>query len=350
MHDRLLSALQSLTEVRLVAALRDERLGFTDPKDLRVFVPDIHLISEKRRREGGFKFGTNHEELLTDVFDALRKLKTGAAGTETVAVYVMGDLLDLWRETPVLDERLDAAAVIRDDHEDLVAAILDPALRARFLLGNHDFDLHRWSDYVGWDRRYFLPDRTLQAPSSILLHGDVLSWVESFPDAVQQILVFLFAPHRSAQSHDLAEMERLVRRSHGKRNYRNFIQAASPQDLGELILPGDDAVPARYNVAVQGSAPQDRLKHLATAWRKTQQANREFEMNLRVMFIGHTHFSRIAVRETDTGEFFALVDCGAWIENCTWIEDAQQITAPSAQIAALSNNEVRIYQLGEPGA
>lgn len=348
MHDRLLSALSSLTEIRLVAALRDERLGFPDSQDLRVFVPDLHLISARRQRKGGFKFGTNHEALLTDVFAALKTLKAGAAATETVVVYLMGDFLDLWREEPVLKKRNDAAAAIRDDHEDLVAAVLDPGLRARFLLGNHDFDLYRWSDYVGWDRRYFLPDRTLQAPSALLMHGDALDWIEGLPDSVQQLMVYFFAPHLSPNSHELGEIGKLVARSHGRRNYRNYIQARAPLDLGALpaLVPGTQ-VPARHNVVTPGSGPKERLKHLASAWKETAKANKKYEMKLRVMFIGHTHFARIAVRETDAGEFFTLVDCGAWIENCSWIEEGRSITAPSAQIAAMCHNEVRIYQLGE---
>jgi UDP-2,3-diacylglucosamine pyrophosphatase LpxH len=348
MHQRLLSALKSLTEVRLVAALRDDRLGFADSNDLRVFVPDIHLISTRRQREGGFRFSTNQEDLLIDVFDTLRTLKRGAAANETVAVYVMGDFLDLWREEPVLNRRSDAAAVIRDDHEDLVVAALDPALRARFLLGNHDFDLHRWPDYVGWDRRYFLPDRTLQAPSVILMHGDAFDWIEKLPDSLQQIMVYFFAPHLSPNSHELGEIGRLVARSHGRRNYRTYIQAATPPDLGALqVLGTGTEVPERHNVVTSRSGPKERLKHLSSAWKETSKANQKYQMNLRVMFIGHTHGARIAVRETPGGEFFALIDCGAWIEDCSWTQDGRTLTAPSAQIAALCNNEVRIYQLGE---
>lgn len=348
MHERLLTALKSLTEVRLVSALRDERLGFPDAKDLRVFVPDLHLISARRQQEGGFKFGTNQEGLLTDVFDTLRTLKRGAAATETVAVYMMGDFLDLWREEPVLNQRNDAAAAIRDDHEDLVVAALDPALRARFLLGNHDFDLYRWPDYVGWDRRYFLPDRTLQAPSVIVMHGDAFDWIEKLPDPLQQIMVYFFAPHLSPNSHELGEIGRLVARSHGRRNYRNYIQAPTPAELGSLPLMGaGTAVPRRHNVVAPKAGPKERLKFLSSAWKETARANKDYQMNLRVMFIGHTHSARIAVRETDAGDFFALVDCGAWIENCSWTEEGRTITAPSAQIAALCHNEVRIYQLGE---
>ena len=348
MHDRLLSALESLTEVRLVAALRDDRLGFPDPKDLRVFIPDIHLITARRQQAGSFKFGTNREDLLVEVFTTLRRLKRDAAATETVVTYLMGDFLDLWRETPALDQRLDAAAAIRDDHEDLVAAVLDPALRTRFLLGNHDFDLYRWPDYVGWDRRYFLPDRTLEAPSAIVMHGDALDWIEKLPKAPRQILVYLFAPHLSPNSHDLGEMGRLVARSHGSRNYRNYLQAPTPSALGlaPRLAPGTP-VPDRHNVATSTAGPKPRLTHLSTAWKATARANDEYQMSLRVMLIGHTHAARIAVRETDAGEFFALVDCGAWIEHCSWTEAGQAFTAPSAQLAAMSHNEVRIYQLGE---
>lgn len=350
MHDRLLSALQSLTEVRLVASLKDSRLGFPERQDLRVFIPDIHLISEARRRAGGFKFGTNHEALLTEVFATLKELKIRAASSETVAVYLLGDFLDLWRETPRLNERRDAAAAIRDDHEDLVTAVFDPALRTRFLLGNHDFDLYRWSDYVGWDRRYFLPDPTRQSIRAILMHGDALDWVEKLPGPLKQIMVYLFAPETSANSHDLGEMGRLVTKSHGTRNYRNYLRARTPRDLGELpLLASGTPVSARHNVVTPESGPKGRLKHLTAAWKTTAEANRKYQMNLRVMFIGHTHFARLAVRETDAGAFFALVDCGAWIEKATWLQEGRRITAPSAQLAALSNNEVRIYQLGEVG-
>ena len=43
------------------------------------------------------------------------------------------------------------------------------------------------------------------------------------------------------------------------------------------------------------------------------------------------------------GTPFALVDTGAWIENCGEANGGQSI--PNAQITALSANQVRIYQL-----
>src|SRR6266404_723106 len=173
MHDRLLNALLSVANVRLVAALRDDRLGFPNDKDLRIFIPDIHLISEKRRKEGKFLYATNFTDLLTGVAGELINLKAGALDGETIVVYQLGDFLDLWREASGADDQLDVAARIKDDHQDLVLALLDDNLNARFLLGNHDFDLYRWPDYTAWERRYYLPDTAQAPPSVILLHGDI---------------------------------------------------------------------------------------------------------------------------------------------------------------------------------
>ena len=72
--------------------------------------------------------------------------------------------------------------------------------------------------------------------------------------------------------------------------------------------------------------------------------NRETGSKLRMVIIGHTHHARIATMKTPDGTPFALVDIGAWIENCSEEEGAAPV--PNAQIAALSENQVRIYQLG----
>src|SRR4030042_1318066 len=123
MHDQLLTILQSIANVRLVASLQDERLGFPDKKDIRIFIPDIHLISEKRRKQGGFIFATNHTELLTSLALGLTDLRTKKADDENIVVYQLGDFLDLWREAPGIDEQFDVASRIKDDHEDLWLAL-----------------------------------------------------------------------------------------------------------------------------------------------------------------------------------------------------------------------------------
>lgn len=343
MHDRLLNALQSVAKVRLVASLRDDRLGFPNDKDLRIFIPDIHLISEKRRKQGKFAYATNFPDLLTSVAVELTNLKAGAANNETIVVYQLGDFLDLWREASGADDQLDVAARIKDDHQDLVLALLDDNLNARFLLGNHDFDLYRWPDYTAWERRYYLPDSALTTPSVILLHGDIFDWVESLPDKVQDVFVFLFSPRVQPSEHALGQMRELVRQSHGARTYSNYIQNQQPATIGAVQAGEPDIIPARWNVQTAGSAPAQNLLFLESSYKCCVKANTDYDMDLRVAVIGHTHHARIAVRETPGGGLFTLIDCGAWIESC--IGDGDLAPTPNAQIAALSGNEARIYQL-----
>jgi UDP-2,3-diacylglucosamine pyrophosphatase LpxH len=344
MHSRLLASLLSVAKVNLVACLRDDRIGFPSNKDLRIFIPDIHLISEKRRKQGNFTFATNFPDLLTAVADALTELRAKKADDETIAVYQLGDFLDLWRENPGLDDKLEVASQIKDDHEDLVSALLDRRLKARFLLGNHDFDLYRWPDYSAWERRYYLPDASAQAPSLILLHGDIFDWVELMPDKVQDVFVYLFAPHLSPTDYSLGQMKALIKQSHGRRNYRTYIRAPKPVTVGHI---GDDMgnIPDIWNIQKEGSSSPENLKFLKSAYECCQKANKDYGMNLRAAVIGHTHHARIAVHETDKGDLFTLIDCGAWIENC--IADGESSSAPNAQIGALSANEARIYQLAK---
>ena len=131
--------------------------------------------------------------------------------------------------------------------------------------------------------------------------------------------------------------------SHGGRYYRNYIQNPQPATLGKVQAGEPDNIPARWNVQQEGAAPSQNLMFLDAAHKSCLKANNDYEMNLKVAVIGHTHHARIAVRETADGDLFTLIDCGAWIENC--IADGASKPTPNAQIAALSGNEARIYQL-----
>lgn len=344
LHDEFLSTLQSVANVRLVSSLRDPRLGFPAEDDIRIFLPDIHLITEKRRKEGKYRYASNCIRLLTNVLLAITKWKgQGSSASSTIVLYQIGDFLDLWRETPQASKQLDAAARIEEDHEDLVLALTDRRLKTRFLLGNHDFELFLSPNYVAWERRYYLPDQTVTAPGILLLHGDYFDWLEKLPDDLQRIFVYLFAPHVSANDYQLGEMRSLISRCHGSKNYRDFLQAATPAPLGTLqeLGPGSE-IPPECNVQRKGT----NLKFLDSAQKNCQRANQEFGLNMHCVVIGHTHHARIAVRETPAGELFTLIDCGAWIENC---KDDTDATMPNAQIAAVSANEARIYQLEELG-
>lgn len=343
MHEEFLKILQSVAQVRLVASLRDARLNCDLKDDIRIFVPDIHLITKKRQRAGGYRYWTSDTQLLTNVLLAITKWKTQLSPKATIVLYQIGDSLDLWRETPFAARQLDAAARIEDDYEDLLLALTSSRLKARFLLGNHDFELYRSRNYFAWERRYYFPDQTATAPSILLLHGDYFDWVEKLPDDLQRVFVYLFAPHVSPNDYQLGEMRSLISRMHGSKSYQRSLQAASPSPVGSLLDPQSTAIPDRWNVQIEGTAPVANLAFLDSAAQKCREANDQYGLNMRCVMIGHTHHARIALRETEAGDFFALIDCGAWIENCVF--DNANAPVPNAQIATLSANEVRIYQL-----
>jgi UDP-2,3-diacylglucosamine pyrophosphatase LpxH len=330
LHDSLLSALQSVASVQLVACLKDERLNFGGDNDLQVFVPDIHLVSKKVRKR--YPYGTNDTGVLTQALDAIRQLKQReAAAQKKVSVFQIGDFLDLWRETPVMDDRVDAASRIADDHRALLRAFFAPGFKTRFLLGNHDFELWRWPNFVAWERRYFLGPTGTTKPSGIALHGDVFDEIETFPDTLQRLVVFFLSPFKTATDHELNDVMALVHQENRRHDFT--LQVGGDALLGKLA-PTTQVIPERYNVGEH--------KFLSEAMLMCQRANRDYGLSLRFAIIGHTHHARIAVHEQGE-EFFALIDTGAWIENCVFPDGTRQ---PNMQLTALSGNEVRIYQLG----
>src|SRR5881397_854607 len=233
MHDELLQEFSAVaSKVHLVAALRDDRLAFGSPDDARIFLPDMHIVTRATRQK--YSYGTNDMDLLADVLVRLGAYKARAQG-RTVAVFQIGDFLDLWREEPLASARSDAATRIVDNHPRLMNAIFSPALKARFLLGNHDLDLAWWPNFTAWERRYYLPNRGSTLATGIALHGDIFDWVEALPDALNHFFVYFFSPLKSANDHDLFDVKNLVTRQNDKADFSTKI--AGPAPLGEVVEP-----------------------------------------------------------------------------------------------------------------
>lgn len=327
LHDRLLSTLEGVADVFLVSQLRDPRLNFPDEDRLNVFVPDIHLVTKRRP----FAFRTNAVETLAGALRGLRALKAEVRPAKLV-VYQIGDILDLWREANGFEPNADVASAIEDSHAGLMEAFYDPDLDAQFLLGNHDYDLYRFPNYDVW-QRYFYP-----APSVLVLHGDIFDWVEELPDQLQQFFAHLFSPAVKPGRIQLAAM-RPLNQQIGRRRRLNDALPPAVAPLGTLAPAA--AAAERFNVQDAQSAPA-MLKFLDAARRKCAEADAQFGLSLTTAVIGHTHHARIAVHE-ENDKLFALVDCGAWIEDC--ITEDDPTPRPNAQIAALGANEIRIYQL-----
>jgi len=151
LHDDFLTEVsKAAARIRLIASFKDERLKFGSPNDLRVFIPDMHVVTRATRRK--YSYGTNDTELLADILTRIANLKARSQG-RTIALYQVGDLLDLWREEPIASARIDAASRIVSDHPTLMHALFSPSLKARFLLGNHDVELASWPNFVAWERR-----------------------------------------------------------------------------------------------------------------------------------------------------------------------------------------------------
>src|SRR5260370_37457079 len=187
LHSELLRSLQAVAQVQLVARVQDDRLNFPQAGELHVFIPDLRLITAARRVEAGYTYGTNYPGLLEAVVKSVRAFKLASAPAGEVVVYQIGDLFDLWRQVDGLDPNANAASAIQNDHASLLAALRDPDVNAQFLLGNHDYDLYRFPNFDAWQRSYVL------APSVMLLHGDVVDWVEQLPDELKNLVLFLFS-------------------------------------------------------------------------------------------------------------------------------------------------------------
>ncbi len=336
MHDRVLETLQSIAQVRLVASLRDDRIGFPGEDDIRIFIPDLHLLSATRQKD--FSYSVNHRELLAKLLRSLVRVRKQAKKEGKVfVVYQLGDYLDLWREEPTgMEDPKTAERILRSNKK---IAEGFAKLKFRLILGNHDFELYR--AYPAWERRYFLTSPTQPKPEGVVLHGDVFDLVEALPDELSRLAVYFLGPYHTATDYDLGKMKQLIRQAHRGRSYANYIH--SSVDEGTVETQGTDGqIPAQWNVQREGEA-NAQLSFLETAHTMCSEINSTYDQHLHLVVCGHTHAAKIVVKEFGDNELFTLMDCGAWIENCHDASDSSEL--PNAQIGVLCNNDARIYQL-----
>jgi UDP-2,3-diacylglucosamine pyrophosphatase LpxH len=355
-HDELLVALNRIARVHLVSRLRSDKLRFPG-NDMRIFIPDLHLLSRKQEKE--FKYNTNHHDLLVKLAGELREFKKRLAAAKTeVAVYQLGDFFDLWREmSPIwtresVSEELPAAvAKMEEDRIDLLRILRSPELNTQFLLGNHDFDVHFLENYIDCELSYYFPVRPGVTPSGVCFHGDILdSFERRMPESAKELGLYYFGPYVKAHTIDLHAIRKLARDAFSMENIWSHIRLPvpahieSPREAVESRhLPEGD-----FNVERVGN-PEDEedVLYAKEAKEFARTVNHQTGWDLRFAVIGHTHNPRIVVDETDDPPgFFALIDCGAWIENCRGTGDN---VMPNAQIGVIYDNDVRIYQL-EPKA
>jgi UDP-2,3-diacylglucosamine pyrophosphatase LpxH len=350
LHKAVLDAFVGLCkEVFLVSSIADPGLGFPSKDEVRVFVPDLHLISAKRHLEGKFKFATNNEPLLVQVLTTLSTLRGLIDAGQSLTVITLGDTFDLWRETNGLDPTPDVPRRIAADHYRLMHALYGAALDATIFLGNHDFELYQWNSYQRCVRKRFFPDG---APQVLVLHGDIFDWVEKIPNAIKRFFVYFFSPDAEPTTYVLGQMSSAVRKTAPSSENPDYIHCETPAAMGALQplkdqgLPGDTS---HWNV-IDANASGADARLFDKAFESAVQFNEKTGLDIRSVVIGHTHHARIVTR-TAGGRPFTLIDCGAWIENCS-VAGTEAGKMPNSQVGVLSGNEARIYQLvaNEPAA
>jgi UDP-2,3-diacylglucosamine pyrophosphatase LpxH len=346
LQDQFLQTLFSVSkggvDVRLVASLQHDCIGF--PDRLHVFVPDIHLLTRERR--AAFSYGTNYEGLLTDLVLKLKQFKS-AAGASKVNVYQLGDLLDLWRQAPQLNPEQDVGAWIANDHQELIGALFDGDLGMRFILGNHDFNLCRFPNFDAWTACAYLQDSAGNTPA-IALHGHQFDWeqvaLEILPEPLKDALVFLFAPIWPEGKRKLGELIPLNEKVEAQMapHFSKYIQPPQPAPLGST-RPASESIPSRFNVQTGTGQIPNGMRYAVAAKELCQSLDQQWNKKLNLAVIGHTHQARIALLDDSKENFFAIVDCGAWIEQYSTPEIEEPLL--NAQIGVVGCNEARIYQL-----
>ena len=362
-HTLFVQHLLRVSHVKLVSRLKDSRLGFPEPHDIRVFIPDVHLIS--REKEKTYKYGTNYVPLLSSLAEELIEFKkSGSEKGALVTVYQLGDFFDLWRETPVYLSRNRLAEgtatrvqKIAEDHQILYERLFGPELNTQHVLGNHDFDLHYLEDFIGSELRYYFPFHAESNPVALAVHGDIFDQKEGRLSAVlKHMAVYYLGPSVHSRVLNLTPIKELIVKNHGENEYTDYIHLPKPSSIGRshpfegaALLQKNALGDENHNVLRLGdpNLPEKDLKLFPQARDFAAQINDETGWNIRVVVCGHTHFARIVVDdrsqtlERPKGGFFALVDCGAWIEECSL--DGEIV--PNAQIGIMYNNDIRIYQL-----
>jgi UDP-2,3-diacylglucosamine pyrophosphatase LpxH len=363
MHSALLKQLLQVSHVQLVSRLKDARLGHPAVHGVRVFIPDVHLLSKDRVND--FKYATNHVEVLTDVAGELITFKQSASGVGVpVTVYQLGDFVDLWREDPMSfkikkkEEKTELnVQKVLESHLVLSRRLFGPELGTRRVLGNHDFDTHELETGIGSELRYYFPYDPESYPVAVALHGDIFDTRERrMSEWLEHWGVYHFGPKVEQKVYDLEDLSAKIVKDHQGKDYKDHIQLPEPAALGksahvkdERALLKEELAQSRFNVKEAGDpgVPEGLFKFLPETEYVTAIINDETGWDVRLVVIGHTHHARIAVderSEKDGGSkrgFFALVDCGAWLEE----GNLGGKVVRNAQIGVLYDNDVRIYQL-----
>lgn len=335
--DQLQDQLSLAGDTRVIASYAHPKLSIEPAGNLRVFVPDLHLLSTAARDHNGFSGPAPSHGLLRRVLEGLVSLRGAVARDNpqgTCQVYFMGDALDLWREAGLGADVSTMVKGITAEHRELFELACSPALQAHFLLGNHDFKLYEAPPFRNSDRRHFFPEAE---PKAVALHGDVFDWVEQFPDVFNEVVVYYL---QSACNH-LDDIYDRVKRMLHEGNATSAHATAGAAAAAAAAAGANDAVVSC------GALDEAKRRHrlFGRAWEACEKTREDCGLDLRCVVIGHTHDAGIVAYESGQ-EFLTLIDAGGWIQDACDMHGGKE----SGTLAAMCDGEARIFQVRESGA
>lgn len=359
--------------VYLVARYADRKLGLPNDKTLRVFIPDLHLLSRSAlsRYPAGYGFNGNRplpdgKPLFGTLLDVLEDVRDLAGPSENAGleVFLLGDVYDLWREKkPEEKDAQDAFQRIREDPA--LMKLLDrlEKLAAKQVTGNHDSWLSK------------LPPGNLPASRLAkewpaagdrirLTHGHEYDTLEmGIADNLQAIAVWVWTSLKTERKAIGVFSKETIR---GIREILALRERGLKKDFYPTVEPdGALRIEREEDLADAKSAFATFLD--VTAFSKKPGAANDFdhidylhfgdliaaaELNHpddhAVHVIGHTHRARLLVDRIPRDRPFVTLDCGGWLGLCTVRLKGQKRTAevPAAQIGVQYGNDLRLYQLG----
>jgi UDP-2,3-diacylglucosamine pyrophosphatase LpxH len=328
--DALKAAFPGPRGISLVAQHADAGLKLPTRR-VHVFLPDCHMLSAQDAAAYP-NTGFFQDADLVTLLKALTKLKAAHPGE--LAVWHLGDLLDIWRARGGRGAAVEADHIAADHSEivDLLRYGAPNGVGATLIAGNHDYALHEIGEWKA-ARYRILQNEDPEGGDILVLHGDIFDWIEKLPDKIQARAVRFARWHASGKKDLFNEAEVIAEVNRG----------VSPGD--KPIGKGDVTLRATGNVIDgENGKPDAPSKKFYQAAKKLATALKKRGYKVRVVVIGHTHWARMVTGQVSKKEPFLLMDCGAWTGYCRLGGD--QPWLHNGQIGVLAGDEARLYQVG----
>lgn len=334
------------SSVFTVSCHKDETLKFPED-EAYVFIGDTHLMTKNDAKKYPRRRFVQPEDFTT-FLRSLKELK--ARWTENLKVFQVGDLFDVWRATGEGSQEEKVDAIFLDFEEICDLLISDPPFGTdtTFIPGNHDYVLHRLPDWYG-SRLHTIKD--IEGKDRILVvHGDILDPIEKLPEWIKAIAVRIAKGVKS----DAYTIDDPDKDENEVLEYNEQIVDGKGQiGIGAQELIEDDSgrdhfKNAPYNVIDGDDLPEDnrKVRFYKAAKQLALELNQRHEIDIRTMVIAHSHYARIIKGDRGDGKLFSLVDSGAWYGKCRLGATQEYPWLHCGQVAILTEDEFRIYQLG----